>query len=58
MDDSADDHIDSLLKTIIDREQQDGKKIDAEICTWRGMMTKVLMSRYTIIPVPADGICE
>ena len=36
-----DDHLDSLLKTIIDLEQKEGKKIEANFITWRGMMTKV-----------------
>lgn len=40
-DDSGDEHLDSLLKTIISHEQEEGKKIDAQLVTWRGMMTKV-----------------
>lgn len=40
-DDSGDEHLDSLLKTIAAHEQQEGKKIDAQVVTWRGMMTKV-----------------
>ncbi len=40
-DDSADEHLDSLLKTIMAHEQEEGKKIDANVVTWRGMMTKV-----------------
>ena len=40
-DDSGDEHLDSLLKTIAAHEQEAGKKIDAQIVTWRGMMTKV-----------------
>ncbi|KAI1867869.1 uncharacterized protein JN550_006676 [Neoarthrinium moseri] len=39
-DDSADEHLDSLLKTIIAHEQEEGKKIDAQVVTWRGMITK------------------
>lgn len=42
-DDSKDEHIDSLLKTIMAHEEEQGEKIDAQIVTWRGMMTKVLM---------------
>lgn len=41
LDDTGDDHLDSLLKTIIAHEQETGKKIDANVVTWRGMMTKV-----------------
>ena len=47
LDDSKDGHLDALLKTIMAYEQEQGKKIDAEIITWRGMMTKV--------SCPADG---
>jgi RAT1-interacting protein len=41
LDDTGDDHLDSLLKTIAAHEQETGKKIDANVVTWRGMMTKV-----------------
>ncbi|KAK9769166.1 putative RAI1 like PD-XK nuclease-domain-containing protein [Seiridium cardinale] len=45
-DDSGDEHLDSLLKTIIAHEQQEGKKIDAQIVTWRGMMTKIMSALF------------
>ncbi|KAH8664096.1 protein RAI1 [Xylariales sp. PMI_506] len=45
-DDSADEHLDSLLKTIMAHEQEEGKKIDAEIVTWRGMMTKIMSALF------------
>jgi RAT1-interacting protein len=41
LDDTADDHLDSLLKTIIAHEQELGKPVEADVITWRGMMTKV-----------------
>ncbi|KAK7953969.1 RAI1 like PD-XK nuclease-domain-containing protein [Apiospora saccharicola] len=41
-DDSRDEHLDSLLKAIVAHEQEEGKKIDAKIVTWRGMMTKII----------------
>jgi RAT1-interacting protein len=41
LDDSGDEHLEGLLKTIIAHEQKTGKKIDANVVTWRGMMTKV-----------------
>jgi RAT1-interacting protein len=41
LDDTADDHLDSLLKTIIAYEQELGKPVEADVVTWRGMMTKV-----------------
>lgn len=40
-DDSQDEHLDSLLKAIVSHEKETGAKIDANIVTWRGMMTKV-----------------
>ena len=42
-DDTADDHLDSLLKTIIDLERRTSTKCTADIVTWRGMMTKVFV---------------
>lgn len=41
LDDTADDHLDGLLKTIIDLEQRTGTRCTADFITWRGMMTKV-----------------
>lgn len=35
LDDTADDHLDSLLKTIIDLEQRTGTKCTADFVTWR-----------------------
>ncbi|KAK5140246.1 decapping endonuclease targeting mRNA [Oleoguttula sp. CCFEE 6159] len=46
LDDTADDHLDALLTTIMDMERKDGKKCEAGVMTWRGMMTKV--KRYTV----------
>ncbi|KAI0550781.1 RAI1 like PD-XK nuclease-domain-containing protein [Xylaria curta] len=45
-DDSIDEHLDSLLKTIIAHEQEEGKKIDANVVTWRGMMTKIMSTPF------------
>jgi RAT1-interacting protein len=41
LDDTPDDHLDSLLKTIVAHEEKLGKCVAADIVTWRGMMTKV-----------------
>lgn len=41
LDDTADDHLDSLLRTVIAYEKESGAKCEADIMTWRGMMTKV-----------------
>ncbi|KAI1214890.1 RAI1-domain-containing protein [Annulohypoxylon truncatum] len=45
-DNSKDEHIDSLLKTIMAYEEEEGKKIDVEFVTWRGMMTKILSTPF------------
>ncbi|KAI2473707.1 RAI1-domain-containing protein [Annulohypoxylon bovei var. microspora] len=45
-DDSTDEHIDSLLKTIVAHEEEEGKKIDAQFVTWRGMMTKIMSTPF------------
>ncbi|KAK5627212.1 hypothetical protein RRF57_002927 [Xylaria bambusicola] len=45
-DDSIDEHLDSLLKTITSHEKEEGKKTDAHIVTWRGMMTKIMSAPF------------
>lgn len=35
LDDTADDHLDSLLKTIMDFERRTGTKCTADVVTWR-----------------------
>ncbi|RDA83317.1 hypothetical protein CP532_6553 [Ophiocordyceps camponoti-leonardi (nom. inval.)] len=42
LDDSADEHLDSLLRAITAHEQETGKRIDANFVTWRGMMSKIM----------------
>ena len=42
LDDSVDDHLDSLLKRIIALEQETGSACEADIITWRGMLTKIM----------------
>lgn len=49
-DDSVAEHLDSLLKTIMDHEKQTGTKIDAQVVTWRGCLTKVGYV-YTLVDV-------
>jgi RAT1-interacting protein len=41
LNDSPDEHLDALLDTIAALEKETGKKCEADIITWRGMMTKV-----------------
>ncbi|KAL8943952.1 MAG: hypothetical protein Q9216_000765 [Gyalolechia sp. 2 TL-2023] len=48
LDDIADDHLDSLLKTIIDLERRTASKCQADIVTWRGMMTKIMAAPFDI----------
>jgi RAT1-interacting protein len=45
-DDSKDEHIDSLLATIIDLEQRTGQRCPADLITWRGMMTKIMSAPF------------
>jgi RAT1-interacting protein len=40
-DDSVDEHLDSLLETIMAHEQKEGQRTRSDIVTWRGIMTKV-----------------
>jgi len=42
LDDAADDHLDSLLKTIMALEKETGKRVETNVITWRGMMTKIM----------------
>lgn len=41
LDDTKDEHLDGLLRIITNLEQRTGKRCEADIITWRGMMTKV-----------------
>ncbi|KAH9901996.1 RAI1-domain-containing protein [Xylariomycetidae sp. FL2044] len=45
-DDSADEHLESLLSTIAAHEREAGQKIDAQLVTWRGMMTKIMSAPF------------
>ncbi|KAL2207502.1 Dhp1-interacting protein Din1 [Sarocladium strictum] len=45
-DDSKAEHLDSLLKTIAAHEEKTGQKIDANLVTWRGMMTKIMAAPF------------
>lgn len=45
-DESGDEHLVSLLKTIQAHEQKSGQKIDAQLVTWRGMMTKIMSTPF------------
>jgi len=47
LNDTADEHLDGLLKTIIDLEQKTGKRLDVSIVTWRGMVTKLMSAIFS-----------
>ncbi|OAA61702.1 dhp1-interacting protein [Niveomyces insectorum RCEF 264] len=51
---AGDEHLDSLLAAIAAHEQSTGAKIDAQVVTWRGMMTKIMASPYD----DRDGFIE
>ncbi|OAF63003.1 Protein rai1 [Pseudogymnoascus destructans] len=42
LDESTDDHLESLLRTIVGVERERGGRCEADVVTWRGMMTKLL----------------
>ncbi len=44
LDESRDDHLDGLLKTITKLEKTEGHSRRVDIVTWRGIMTKVFKS--------------
>ncbi|KAL4967256.1 DXO/RAI1 family decapping nuclease [Aspergillus stella-maris] len=46
LDDTADEHLDALLDTIVALERETEKKCEADIITWRGMMTKILTAPF------------
>ncbi|KFH47562.1 Decapping nuclease-like protein [Hapsidospora chrysogenum ATCC 11550] len=53
-DDSTDEHLHSLLRAIIALEEEQGKRIDANVVTWRGMMTKIMAAPFEKL----DGFIE
>ncbi|RDW83968.1 DXO/RAI1 family decapping nuclease [Aspergillus mulundensis] len=46
LEDTADEHLDALLETIAALEKETGKQCEADIITWRGMMTKILTAPF------------
>jgi RAT1-interacting protein len=45
--DSTDEHLDSLLRRLREVEQEEGRKTEADVVTWRGMMTKLMSSPWS-----------
>lgn len=41
LDDTNDDHLDGLLEALVAYEKEKKSKVDTDVITWRGMMTKV-----------------
>jgi len=46
LDDTKDDHLEGLLRSIMYHEQQTGKRCKTDVVTWRGMMTKIMSAPY------------
>jgi len=45
-DDSKDEHLDGLLRALMHSEQQTQTRTQADIITWRGMMTKLMTAPF------------
>ncbi|KAL9613723.1 MAG: hypothetical protein Q9167_001737 [Letrouitia subvulpina] len=45
-DDTVDNHIDGLVKSIMNFEQKSGTECKTDIVTWRGLITKLLATAY------------
>ncbi|KAG5366040.1 Decapping nuclease RAI1 [Yarrowia sp. B02] len=41
-----DTHLDTLLESLSQHERETGAKVDAEIITWRGILTKIMTHPY------------
>ncbi|KAL1972484.1 hypothetical protein VTN31DRAFT_6898 [Thermomyces dupontii] len=46
LDDTVDEHLDALLETLVAYEKEHGTKCEADVITWRGMMTKILTAPF------------
>lgn len=44
--DETDQHLDSLLKALAQREKREGRKEKVDFVTWRGMMTKIMTAPF------------
>ncbi|KAF2197199.1 putative Dhp1-interacting protein Din1 [Delitschia confertaspora ATCC 74209] len=44
--DQTDQHLNSLLETLMRKEKETGVKTRADFITWRGMMTKIMTALY------------
>ncbi|KAI9808534.1 MAG: hypothetical protein M1825_003683 [Sarcosagium campestre] len=46
LDDTRDDHLDSLLTAVMAHERETGAKSETDFITWRGMITKIMATPY------------
>ncbi|KAH8689683.1 putative Dhp1-interacting protein Din1 [Talaromyces proteolyticus] len=49
LNDAKDEHLDALLDTIAAFEENTGSKCEADIITWRGMMTKIMTAPFDML---------
>lgn len=49
-DDKVDEHLDSLLETLMQHEQKTGERVSSDIVTWRGVITKVREWSFPVRP--------
>ena len=49
--DEIDEHLDSLLASLQHYEETNGKEVNVDIITWRGMMTKIMTVLYQPNPL-------
>ncbi|SMR59565.1 unnamed protein product [Zymoseptoria tritici ST99CH_3D1] len=41
-----DSHLDALLETLRCKEEREGERVEVDVVTWRGMMTKILAAPF------------
>jgi len=51
-----DEHLDSLLASLQRYEEMQGKEVQVDIITWRGMMTKIMTVHTSANEVDVDAI--
>jgi RAT1-interacting protein len=51
-----DEHLDSLLASLQRYEETQGKEVQVDIITWRGMMTKIMTVHTCMNEVDVDAI--
>jgi RAT1-interacting protein len=51
-----DEHLDSLLASLQRYEETQGKEVQVDIITWRGMMTRIMTVPRALYEVDVDAI--